>query len=84
MSGIHAGMKLMTMLLLSKEALMLDILRLKFAPDSPLTKHLLATGGAPLSEGNQWGDRYWGVCNGAGLNGLGELLMQVREERRHK
>ena len=61
---------------------MLDILRLKFDPDSPLTKRLLTTYGAPLIEGNRWGDKYWGVCNGAGLNRLGELLMQVREERR--
>ena len=58
---------------------MLDILRLKFAPDLPLTRRLLATGCAPLIEG---ATGTGGVCNGAGLNRLGELLMQVREERR--
>lgn len=64
-----------------KEAVMLDVLRLKFAlPD--LRRKLLATGSVQLVEGNTWGDRYWGVCNGAGKNRLGVLLMQVREECR--
>ena len=35
-----------------------------------------------LVEGNTWGDRFWGVCGGVGLNWLGRLLMQVRDEVR--
>lgn len=54
-------------------------LRLKFQnPD--LRKKLIATGDEELVEGNQWGDRYWGVCNGSGKNKLGKLLMKIRKE----
>ncbi|WP_415953032.1 NADAR family protein [Methanobrevibacter woesei] len=54
-------------------------LRLKFQnPD--LRKKLIATGDEELIEGNQWGDRYWGVCNGSGKNKLGKLLMKIRKE----
>lgn len=64
-----------------KRQIMLDVLRLKFSlPD--LRRRLLATGDVQLVEGNTWGDRYWGVCNGVGENWLGRLLMQVREECR--
>lgn len=64
-----------------KEQIMLDVLRLKFTlPD--LRRRLLATGDVQLVEGNTWGDRYWGVCNGTGANRLGKLLMQVRQECR--
>lgn len=42
---------------------------------------LLSTGYEHLAEINTWGDRYWGVdTEGNGLNRLGELLMEVREE----
>lgn len=59
-----------------------DVMRvmlvIKFAnPD--LKDLLLATGDAELIEGNDWGDRFWGVCEGQGLNTLGRLLMAVRE-----
>jgi len=47
-----------------------------------LKRSLLATGNEELIEGNAWGDTYWGVCNGAGQNMLGKLLMSVREELR--
>ena len=54
-------------------------LRLKFQnPD--LRKKLIATGDEELIEGNPWGDRYWGVCNGSGKNKLGKLLMKIRKE----
>lgn len=39
---------------------------------------LLATGEAQLIEENTWGDTYWGVCKGKGLNHLGKILMIVR------
>lgn len=38
----------------------------------------LATGDAILIEGNTWGDRFWGVCEGFGQNHLGHVLMRVR------
>jgi len=41
---------------------------------------LLKTGNATLIEGNNWGDTYWGQCNGNGLNMLGKLLMEVRDQ----
>lgn len=64
-----------------KVSVMLTLLREKFAsPD--LAQRLLATGDATLIEGNWWGDRFWGVCDGAGENHLGRLLMQVRDELR--
>lgn len=62
---------------------MLDLLRQKFKHDTELGRKLLETGHVELVEGNTWGDRFWGVCKGEGLNTLGKLLMQVREEIRH-
>ena len=63
-----------------KVPLMLGLLRQKFAKGSDLGNRLLATGNQPLVEGNAWGDTFWGVCRGKGLNTLGKLLMQVRDE----
>ena len=62
-----------------KDQVMLEALRKKFSDDK-LRSMLLATGEEYLIEGNTWGDKYWGVCGGIGLNHLGKLLMQVREE----
>lgn len=66
-----------------KDEIMLSTLRRKFA-DNTLKTMLLQTGTAELIEGNTWGDRYWGVCEGQGENKLGKLLMQVRQEIRDK
>ncbi len=60
---------------------MLDVTRKKYAHPA-LRKQLIATGNAVLVEGNDWGDTYWGVCNGAGTNWLGKVLMCVRDELR--
>ncbi len=43
---------------------------------------LLATGDAYLEETNNWGDYFWGVCNGTGQNMLGKILMAKRNELR--
>lgn len=43
-----------------------------------LRQWLLATGDAKLVEGNQHGDRFWGVYNDVGENHLGRILMKVR------
>lgn len=46
-----------------------------------LSALLLATGNAELVEGNHWGDTFWGQCPvGTGLNTLGKLLMEVRDD----
>jgi predicted NAD-dependent protein-ADP-ribosyltransferase YbiA (DUF1768 family) len=57
---------------------MRTLVRRKFM-DPILAVKLLGTGDAILIEGNGWGDTYWGVCKGAGLNKLGLILMETRE-----
>lgn len=64
-----------------KVRVMLGLVRRKFQ-DSRLRELLLATGDADLIEGNNWNDRFWGVCKGAGRNELGKILMGVRSEIR--
>jgi DNA adenine methylase len=62
-----------------KLQVMEDVLRQKFAnPD--LHEKLIATENSELTEGNTWGDRFWGVCNGVGENHLGKLLMKIRDD----
>lgn len=57
----------------------------KFSERNPeLLDLLLATGDAALVEGNDWGDTFFGVCNGVGKNHLGRLLMIVRDQRRNE
>lgn len=55
-----------------------QLLRLKFAAPE-LRASLLATGDAALVEGNNWNDRFRGVCRGTGKNHLGGLLIDGRE-----
>lgn len=50
--------------------------------DPVLRAKLLATQDWYLEETNSWGDKYWGVCDGEGLNMLGHTLMAVRNEIR--
>lgn len=63
-----------------RDVIMEALLRIKFAPPGRLAQQLLDTGDARLVEGNTWGDRYWGVCDGVGENRLGGLLMMIRGE----
>ncbi len=65
-----------------KLSVMRSLLRRKFAPGTELAAMLLATGDAVLIEGNDWGDDFWGQCNGAGRNHLGRMLMETRDELR--
>jgi ribA/ribD-fused uncharacterized protein len=62
-----------------KVRVMEDLLRQKFN-QAPFKELLLRTKDYELIEGNTWNDRFWGVCNGAGRNMLGELLMKIRNE----
>jgi len=66
----------------NKVHVMRELLWQKFAPGRIHLDLLLNTGDASLIEGNTWGDTYWGVCDGKGLNMLGQLLMDVRAARR--
>lgn len=62
-------------------SVMLEVLRAKFSKHNfEIRIHLLDTGDKVLVEENNWGDTFWGVCDGVGENNLGKLLMQVREE----
>lgn len=60
-----------------KQSVMQDLIQQKFR-NPKLRELLLATGDKMLVEGNDWGDTYWGVCNGKGHNWLGRILMGVR------
>lgn len=64
-----------------KISVMEEMLRLKFAQPR-LAEALLSTGDAELIEGNNWNDRFWGVCLGRGRNELGKSLMRVRASLR--
>jgi GTP cyclohydrolase II len=63
-----------------KERIMLRALRAKFRQHPELGERLVATAGRRLVEHSE-GDAYWGNGGtGAGLNRLGEILMEVRAE----
>lgn len=66
-----------------KYDIMHAIVLAKFKQNPHLAKLLLATGTAHLEEGNNHGDRIWGVCpprSNLGHNLLGKILMDVRAE----
>lgn len=64
-----------------KLAVMEELLTVKFGGRSPfLTRALLDTGNAMLVEENNWNDTFWGVCNDAGENNLGKIMMNIRQE----
>ena len=60
-----------------KLGVMFRLIEKKFQ-DPILRKILLDTGDHQLIEGNNWGDTFWGVCNGEGQNRLGKILMAER------
>ena len=57
---------------------MLEVNMSKYLTHKDLRDRLLHTGNARLVETNNWGDTYWGVCDGKGLNMLGRILMEIR------
>jgi len=59
---------------------MRNLVRNKFERNSKLKEYLLNTLPHDLVEGNTWGDKFWGVCDGEGENYLGKILMEIREE----
>lgn len=63
-----------------KEQIMLDAVRKKFETHEGPRNLLLSTGSLPIVE-NAPMDAYWGCGpDGSGLNKLGNILVQVREE----
>lgn len=62
----------------NKVDIMSQIVLKKFM-DKDMRKKLLETGDHYLEETNNWGDTFWGVCDGVGLNQLGHILMNVRK-----
>lgn len=63
-----------------KLQVMEDVVREKFTRHHELAKRLILTADRSLIEGNTWGDNFWGVCEGRGMNHLGKILMKVRQE----
>ena len=51
-----------------KDTVMYEICKAKFSQNPDLADQLVATKDAELIEGNTWGDRIWGVCDGVGEN----------------
>ena len=45
---------------------------------------LLNTEDSILIEGNNHGDKFWGQVKGEGMNMLGKLLMEVRDDLKRK
>ena len=63
--------------LIQRHFVMKELLLQKFG-SNPYRDLLLDTGDEELIEGNNWGDTYWGVCNGVGENYLGVTIMNIR------
>lgn len=64
-----------------KENVMFTCLLNKFTQE-PFMTQLKETFGQHIQEGNNWGDKYWGVDlkTGEGKNVLGNLIMKIRDE----
>lgn len=62
-----------------KLEIMYKILRLKF--NQPKFKTLLLnTADCYIEETNNWGDIFFGRCDGIGENHLGKIIMRIRDE----
>ena len=59
--------------------IVMEQLLIKKFSDQILAEKLIATLDYELVEENNWGDTYWGVCNGIGYNNLGKILMKIRD-----
>jgi len=68
---------------IARDGIMLVSARQKFVRNRPILEKLIATEFEEIVEGNDWGDRYWGVDPVGSRNGknmLGKILMRVRDE----
>lgn len=64
-----------------KLSVMKECLEQKFQQE-PYKSKLLSTGNSILQEGNNWGDTFWGIGlkSERGLNYLGNLIIEIREQ----
>lgn len=67
-----------------KYDVMYEICKEKFWQNPDLARRLICTDNDQLVEGNTWGDKIWGVCDGVGSNRLGKILMRIRTEMAEK
>ena len=67
-----------------KDNIMYQVTVAKFSQNIHLKERLLATGDKDLVEGNNWNDKYWGVCDGEGKNLFGRILVLTRNYLKHK
>jgi hypothetical protein len=61
-----------------KDQIMYELCKQKFNKEP--FKSMLIKVTEPIIEENTWGDRYWGICNGTGLNKLGCIISKIKEE----
>lgn len=54
-------------------------INVKYDQHREIQKQLLNVEGE-IIEHNNWGDTYWGKCNGVGQNCLGKIWMAIRED----
>jgi len=59
---------------------MRKMLGAKFSQHEYLKEKLISTEGLKLINGNNWGEKFWGVCDEEGENTLGLILEQIRGE----
>jgi hypothetical protein len=60
--------------------MMSEVVAKKLLQNHDILELLLKTKGRELIEGNNWGDTFWGVCDGVGENQLGKILMFFRDD----
>lgn len=68
---------------IAKIALMRRIIEQKLAVNPTIDELLHATGDQEIYEGNNWGDRFWGVSpvgSRDGANHLGAIYMHIRDK----
>lgn len=61
-----------------RKSVMFKLLDQKFSRGTELAEKLVATGDRKIVEGNDWGDTFWGTCDGEGENYLGRMIMVMR------
>lgn len=66
-----------------KITVMEECLNQKFRQE-PYKSKLLSTKNLHIQEGNNWNDKFWGVClkTNKGENNLGKLIMKIRDTLR--
>lgn len=79
----ESGVKIRSDWEVAKLGIMRVVIQQKFKKNQDLARMLVATAPEEIVEGNDWGDRFWGVDPIGSKNGdnhLGRILMQTRDE----